>query len=173
MQCPGTGLLEKIPIFKALGIGLNPDERDGMKTLDQPSLLRTCRELLAMERGAFETYTEALDFYRDEPLQSVLLSIRSAHDSNLDFLTDQVGSSSGIPGKAVDRFSGAVEGASIVFGEGAVLMALEAGERQLAEAYARAIEEPDLPRFLRDELRDRIFPRVKANLLELEMARFS
>jgi hypothetical protein len=140
--------------------------------MDHSPFLETCRELLAMERGAFETYTEALEFYRDDPLQSVLLSIRSAHDGNLDFLADQVGASSEETGKAVDRFSGAVEGTSIVFGEGAALMALEAGENQLAEAYARAIADPRLPRYLKDDLRDRLLPRVKANLLELEMVRF-
>lgn len=142
-----------------------------METLEQTPLLETCRELLAMERGAFETYTEALEFYGD-PLQAILLSIRSAHDSNLDFLADQVGSSSE-PELGVDRFSGAVGGTSIVFGEGAALMALEAGENQLAEAYAHAISDPRLPRYLRDELRNRLLPLIKANLMELEMARFS
>lgn len=173
MQCPARGGGEKLHIFSGSRFGLHPDEQEGMKTVDESPFMDTCRELLKMERGAFEMYTQALEFYRDDPLQAVLLSIRSAHDGNLDFLADQVGSSADGAGKAMDRFSGAVEGTSIVFGEGAALMALEAGENQLAEAYANAIGDARLPRYLRDDLRDRILPRVKANLMELEMARFS
>lgn len=144
-----------------------------MNALERTPFLETCRELLAMERGAFETYSGALEFYHDDPLRAVLLSIRSAHDGNLDFLADQVGSSREPAGEIVDRFSGAVEGASAIFGEGAALLALEAGESRLAEAYVHAIGDPRMPRYLRDELRNRLLPRVKANLMELEMARCS
>lgn len=143
-----------------------------MNALEQSPDVEIFRELLAMERGAFETYTEALECYGD-PLQAILLSIRSAHDSNLDFLADHLGALSEPVGAIKDRFSSAVEGTSIVFGEGAALMALEAGESQLAAAYDSAIQDGRLSRELRDELKNRLLPRIRANLVELETVRFS
>jgi len=142
-----------------------------MKTLDRSPFAEICRELLGMERSAFENYTQALEFYRDDPLQSMLLSIRSSHDENLGFLVEQLGASATDDASHPDRFSSAIEGASAIFGEGAALMALEAGEAEAAKAYYDAIVNPNLPQFFKDEVRDNLLPRVKANMLELEMAR--
>lgn len=141
-----------------------------MKVIEFSGLEESCSELLNMERAAFETYSEAIDFYKDDPLHSLLLSIRSAHDENLDYLSVQLGASMQETLKS-DGFSKAVEGAAAIFGEGAALMALEAGEAEAAKAYEHAITNPMLPRPFRDDIRDRLLPRVRENLQELEEAR--
>lgn len=124
-----------------------------------------------MERSAFDTYTQAIEFYAADPLRSLLMEIRSAHDENLDCLADYLGNSREDPAPVPDRFSGAVEMTSRIFGEGAGLMALEAGEAEAVHAYRDAISDPSLPATFKGDLRHKVLPRVKANLLELESAR--
>ena len=141
-----------------------------MNVIDHSGSKETCIGLLNLERAAFETYSQAIDFYKEDPLHSRLLSIRSAHDENLDYLSSQLGAWVEETLEP-DSFPKAVEGAAAIFGEGAALMALEAGEAEAAHAYEEAISNPRLPRSLKDDLRGKLLPRLRANLLELEDAR--
>lgn len=171
LQCAAFLFFRRLFILNGRHAGARHVDNCFMTTLDRSPFGGICTELLNMERAAFETYTEALEFYGDDPMHSVFLSIRSAHDENVDYLAEQLGASALELNGPRDAFSGAVEGASRIFGEGAALMALQAGEAQAADAYQNAIANNRLPRSLRDDLRDKLLPRVKANLLELEMAR--
>ena len=142
-----------------------------MKAIDLPRFKATCTELMDMERSAFETYTQAIEYYREDPLHSMLMEIRSAHDEKIDCLADHLGHYRTDPAGSPDLFSGAVEVTSMIFGEGAALMALEAGEAEAAQAYLDAASDPGLPPAFKVDLRRKVIPRVKANLLELETAR--
>lgn len=142
-----------------------------MNTIDLSRFRQTCGELVEMERSAFDSYTEAIGHYGWEPLRTVLMEIRSAHDENLDCLGDHLRVCPADPGGQPDLFSGAVELTSRIFGEEAGLMALEAGEVEAIRAYRKAIADPDLPPAFRGDLRRKILPRMKANILELEGAR--
>ncbi|WP_367873994.1 hypothetical protein [Luteolibacter sp. Populi] len=127
-----------------------------------------------MELSANETYTEALDFFHDDPEQSLMMAIRAGHDENVDCLSDHLvarGGDLNPDAEAREFFSKAVEGVSCTFGETATLLALEAGETGAMKEYRRAMEDPELPPGLREDIRGRIMPRLRRHIEELERLR--
>jgi hypothetical protein len=132
-----------------------------------------CRRLIGIESAASETYTEALDFFHDDPEQSLLLAIRAGHDENIDCISDHlVAMGKAVePAGAPDRFSKAVESVSLTFGESATFMALEAGEAAALDECQAAITDPEVPATLKEDLRSRLIPRLQRHVAELERLR--
>jgi hypothetical protein len=133
-----------------------------------------CRRLIGVEMSASETYTEALDYFHDDPEQSLLIAIRAGHDENVDCLGDHlVALGKEIQPEAEVRnfFSKAVEGVSSTFGESATLLALEAGETGALKECRAALADPQAPDSLKEDLRHRLIPRLQRHVEELERLR--
>jgi hypothetical protein len=136
--------------------------------------LDACRRLIKIESAASDTYTDALDFFHDDPEPSLLLAIRAGHDENIDCLSDDLvalGKSADSGEGPGDHFSQAVESISLTFGESATFMALEAGEAAALEDCRTAIADPEVPSPLKEDLRSRIVPRLLRHVAELEKLR--
>jgi hypothetical protein len=136
--------------------------------------LDACRRLIGIETAASETYTEALDYFHDDPEQALLIAIRAGHDENIDCISDHLvamGENTDPSSEAGDRFSQAVESISVTFGETATLMALEAGEAAALDECRAAIADSEVPPTLKEDLRSRMIPRLLRHVAELEKLR--
>lgn len=145
-----------------------------MTAPEPQAYLNACRRLIGIEAAASDTYTEALDFFHDDPEQSLLLAIRAGHDENIDCISDHLvalGKDTHPQEEGRDRFSQAVEGVSRAFGESATLMALEAGETAALDECRTAIADPEVPPTLKEDLRSRMIPRLLRHVAELEKLR--
>jgi hypothetical protein len=133
-----------------------------------------CRRLIGIETAASETYTEALDYFHDDPEQALLIAIRAGHDENIDCISDHLvamGENTDPSSEAGDRFSQAVESISVTFGETATLMALETGEAAALDECRAAIADSEVPPTLKEDLRSRMIPRLLRHVAELEKLR--
>lgn len=145
-----------------------------MTTPESRAYADSCRRLLGVEMSASETYTEALDYFHCDPEQSLLLAIRAGHDENVDCLGDHlVAMGKEIRPEAESRnfFSKAVEGVSSTFGESATLLALEAGETGALKECRAVLADPLAPDGLKEDLRQRLIPRLQRHVEELERLR--
>jgi hypothetical protein len=145
-----------------------------MTAPEPQAYVNACRRLIGIEAAASDTYTDALDFFHDDPEQSLLLAIRAGHDENIDCISDHLvalGENTDPSADARDRFSQAVESVSLTFGESAALMALEAGETAALQECRTVIADPGVPPTLKEDLRSRMIPRLLRHVAELEKLR--
>ena len=145
-----------------------------MTTPEPRAYADLCRRLLGVEMSACETYTEALDYFHDDPEQSLLLAIRAGHDENVDCLGDHIvalGMEIRPDDDTRNFFSKAVEGVSSTFGESATLLALEAGETGALKECRAGLANPAVPDSLKEDLRHRLIPRLQRHVEELERLR--
>lgn len=145
-----------------------------MKMLESTGYHAASKRLLGIELSAFETYTQAIDDFHDDPERSILLANRSRHAANIDCLMDHLatlGAEMDSATRANANFSKAVEGVSMTFGESAAMMALEAGEAATLKVCRQAMFDSEIPSTLKEDLRGRLIPRLEKNVAELEKAR--
>ena len=145
-----------------------------MKMLESTGYHAASKRLLGIELSAFETYTQAIDDFHDDPERAMLLANRSRHAANIDCLMDHLaalGAEMDSTTRANASFSKAVEGVSITFGESAALMALEAGEAAALKTCRQAMQESEVPSTLKEDLRGRLIPRLEKNVADLETLR--
>jgi hypothetical protein len=137
-----------------------------MKMFESTGYLAASRRLLGTELTAFETYTQAIDDIRDDPEREVLLANRSRHAASIDCLMDHLATLGGeMDFASRDR---------VKFGkvsESAALLALAAGESEILQDCRAALQDPEIPTTLKQDIRDRLIPRLETNVEALEKAR--
>ncbi len=110
------------------------------------------------EMSALETYDQAIEKLKDEPmLVESLRSCRSSHDRRVSALKAEVQRLGGVPAEgsgAWGAFAMLVEGGAKVFGKSAAINALEQGEDHGRDEYKDDLEKlsPAIRDFVQREL---------------------
>lgn len=141
-------------------------------TFDQ--CIDVSNSLLRGELSAVETYTLALERFRNRPERAMLESIRADHrdsverlQGHIDDLGVQPDNSSGMWG----QFAKTVEGVAMVFGPSTTLMALRAGELSGIDDYYCALSDSEVMDDIKDEIRAVLLPRLERHLDTLKLLR--
>ena len=126
-----------------------------------------CNSLLRGEISAVETYTQAIDKFRNDPEISTLEQIRSEHVESANRLRENVRSMGGAPSNdsgAWGAFSKMVEGAAKLMGSSAALKGLKQGESYGKNNYEDALRNDDVMPGCKDMIRRELLPRQVRHL---------
>jgi uncharacterized protein (TIGR02284 family) len=106
--------------------------------------IKVCNSLLRGEISAIETYTQAIEKFRDEPEVALLEDIRREHVASANQLRENVHQMGGKPSNesgAWGAWAKTVEGAAKLIGDSAALKALQEGEEHGEKEYRAAIKD--------------------------------
>ncbi|HET6572236.1 MAG TPA: DUF2383 domain-containing protein [Fimbriiglobus sp.] len=131
--------------------------------------------LLRGELSAVETYDQSLSKFEEYPAAAQeLRRIRDDHRETAQLLREHVAKFGGTPagGSGVwGGFAQAVTGTAKLLGPDTTLSALTKGEEHGAREYADVLEKGELPAECRDLIRNRLLPRCREHLANLDSIR--
>lgn len=133
-----------------------------MKTSQSEECINICNRLLRGEISAIETYTQAIDQFKDEPEVSLLEDLRRDHIASANRLRENVHSMGGEPSNDSGiwgTWAKAVEGTARLAGNTAALKALQEGEEHGESEYEAALENDDVWASCKDMIRTELRPR--------------
>jgi hypothetical protein len=110
-------------------------------TQDRKQSLDALNSLLRGEISAVETYDQAIEKFRDDPIP-VLLENRASHQDRLPALRERIAELGGTPDASSGMWGGfakLVEGSAKLFGRDAAIAALEEGEDRGLADYRNAL----------------------------------
>lgn len=133
-----------------------------MSTTHTEQCIEVCNSLLRGEISAIETYTQAIEKFRDEPEVSTLADMRRDHIFSADRLRHNVREMGGTPttdSGAWGTWAKGVEGAAKLMGDAAALKALREGEEHGRKEYEEALRSDDVLPGCKDMIRNELLPR--------------
>lgn len=129
-----------------------------MTTKNSSADIDQLNSFLRGEMSALETYDQAIEKLKDEPLLAESLrACRSSHDRRVSALKAEVQRLGGAPAEGSGVWGGfakLVEGGAKIFGKSAAINALEQGEDHGRDDYAGDLEKlsPAIRNFVQREL---------------------
>ncbi len=134
--------------------------------------IEICNGLLRGERSAVETYSQALEQYRDKPnVVAELTRIRSGHVEAVSALEANVRSMGGTPETTSGLWgsvAGAVEATANLFGAGSAIESLQQGEKAGQRDYESALADDEVMTECKGLIRSKLLPPLLANVAALE-----
>lgn len=132
-----------------------------MRATQTEHCIDICNSLLRGEISAVETYTQAIEKFRDEPEVSLLEDIRRDHVESANRLRQNIHTMGGQPSNdsgAWGTWAKGVEGAAKLMGDSAALKALIEGEEHGEKDYRRALDNEDMLPDCKEMVRTHLLP---------------
>lgn len=138
-----------------------------MNTTQTDHCIDVCNSLLRGEISAVETYTQAIDKFRQEAEVSILEDIRREHVSSANRLRETVHEMGGSPSNdsgAWGTWAKMVEGAAKLMGNTSALKALLEGEEHGEKEYEAALADDDVMLQHKEIIRTELLPRQRRHI---------
>jgi hypothetical protein len=132
-----------------------------MNTTHTEQCIYVCNSLLRGEISAVETYTQAIEKFRDEPEVAMLEDIRSEHISSANRLRRDIHEMGGQPSNdsgAWGTWAKTVQGTAKLMGNSAALKALIEGEEHGEKEYRAALDNSDVLPSCKEMIRTELLP---------------
>jgi uncharacterized protein (TIGR02284 family) len=136
--------------------------------------IETIDKLLKDELSAMETYQQALDKFREHASlgeSEYLMPIYENHKDAVSSLQAQIRQLGGTPCEssgAWGTWAKIVQGGANMLGKKAALKALQEGEKNGAEDYQEALQDPDLPSDVRSLIETKLLPAQQSHICTLD-----
>jgi uncharacterized protein (TIGR02284 family) len=141
-----------------------------MKTTHTEHCIDVCNSLLRGEISAIETYTQAIEKFRDDPEAAFLEGFRRDHIDSANRLRENVRDMGGEPSNdsgVWGTWAKAVEGTAKVLGDSAALKVLQEGEEHGRKEYEAALENDDVLPTCKEMIRVELLPRQLSHIARL------
>ena len=141
-----------------------------LRMSNKQKCIDVCNGLLRGELSAVETYTQAIEKFKDHTACHQLEKIRGDHEQSAAVLRQHLLDMGAEPAKssgAWGMFAQAVEGGAKLFGESAALQALIEGEEHGEKEYDKALKELDVMEEIKMEIHSSLMPRLGNHIVVL------
>jgi uncharacterized protein (TIGR02284 family) len=133
-----------------------------MHNSDTDHCIAVCNRLLRGEISAIETYTQAIEKFRQSPEASLLEDMRRDHVASANRLRTNVREMGGEPSNdsgAWGAWAATIEGAAKLIGDSTALKALQEGEEHGEKEYRDALADEHVLPIHRDIVQRELLPR--------------
>ena len=143
-----------------------------MTTTDQTS--ETCNALLVREIAAVETYSQVIDKFDPDAVDTALERIRADHQENVFVLHKLIADGHMVPATGYSTwtsFEQALQDADTLIGDSPVLINLQAGEELGISQYENALANADVSEVAKAIIKRSLLPALSGHLIDLQQRR--
>ena len=143
-----------------------------MTATDQTS--ETCNALLVREIAAVETYSQVIDKFDPDAVDTALERIRADHQENVFELHKLIADGHMVPATGYSTwtsFEQALQDADTLIGDSPVLINLQAGEELGISQYENALANADVSEVAKAIIKRSLLPALSGHLIDLQQRR--